>query len=241
MRIAAWNIGHKASKKAIHPNLVSAVTALDVEVVTFNEFVDGPGRGAFRAELDDAGFGHQIVSLTRDRHNQILIASKWPMWAGDLQPPQFDGSAISNFLHVVFPASRLELIGLRVPAYEKKRAEMTPYLADLARCLDGAGDRALVVAGDFNLDPFAGFPLGAGPVDWPTCPGLTVHEPGEGWSFSFSDGTGTSRIDHVAASAHVHVDDVRYVTEAGGIPLAGLAADKPVSDHAALVFRAVRA
>jgi len=205
MRAAAWNLGHQASRRAIRVEIVPVLVALGVEVVAFNEFVDGPGRGRFRADLDDAGFGYQIVSLTPARHNQILVASRTRMWAGDIRPPQLDGSAVSNFLHVVLPDHGVELVGLRVPYYEKgERWKMKPYLEQLGASLAPACPRALVVAGDFNTDPFDGA-TGATTVPWATCPGLTVHEPAPGWSFHPGNETSLpSRIDHVAESMTSH-------------------------------------
>jgi hypothetical protein len=238
MRAAAWNLGHRTFLKPIHPDLVRAVVGLEVDVIVFNEFVDGPGRAQFRADLDDAGFGHQVVSLTPARHNQVLIASKTKMWAGDLRAPQFDGSAISNFQHVVLPDYSIELVGLRVPFYERK-AEMNPYLAELGSVLEPAASRPLVVAGDFNIDPFAKS-AGAGSVPWTTALGLTVHEPAPGWSFHSGKETAVpTRIDHVAASALVDVSDARYVTEIDGLHLAGPDILEPISDHGPVVFTAI--
>jgi len=245
MRAAAWNLGHQTYLKPIRDEIVRVLVALDVDAVAFNEFVDGPGRGQFRADLDDAGFGYQIVSLTPSKHNQVLVASRTRIWAGDIRPPQLDGSAVSNFQHVVLPDHGLELVGLRVPYYTRdEHWKMKPYLDQLGACLAPACDRALVVAGDFNANPFNADPFdgatGAKTVPWATCPGLAVHEPAAGWSFHSGRETATpSRIDHVAATPTVQVRNVAYVPEVDGVHLAGLKELHPISDHAPIVFSAV--
>ncbi len=50
------------------------------------------------------------------------------------------------------------------------------------------------------------------------------------------NGKGTSRVDHVLHSRSAQLANVRYVSQVDGHHLAGLAADEPISDHAALVF-----
>ena len=47
-----------------------------------------------------------------------------------------------------------------------------------------------------------------------------------------------TRIDHVLHTSPLAVNDVRYVAEHGGRALAGLKTEHPISDHAALTFRA---
>jgi len=131
MKFAAWNLHHQAKRKGIPPSIEAAIAGLAVDVLVLNEFVDGPGRGWFRACLDRVGLGHQVLSHPTARHNQILIAAREPVFVGELQAPTFDGSARSNFLHVVLGSTGLELIGLRVPAYEPA-ADLRAYNAQLA-------------------------------------------------------------------------------------------------------------
>lgn len=150
MKFAAWNLHHQARRRRIPPSIEAAIAGLEVDVLVLNEFVDGPGRGWFRACLDRVGLGNQVLSHTTARHNQILIAAREPIFVGDLQAPTFDGSARSNFLHVVL-GSGLELVGLRVPAYEPA-ADLLAYNAQLAEVLGTIGERRLIVTGDFNLD-----------------------------------------------------------------------------------------
>ena len=149
----AWNLAHQIKVRPIPDDLVEVIPSLEAETVLFNEYVDDPSREPFKAAMREAGFRHQAVSATPARHNQIFAASKHAFDVGDLRPPQFDGSAISNFLHLKFRDFPFEMVGLRAPAYEKA-ADRKAYWAELGHIMESARDRAILFAGDINFDPF---------------------------------------------------------------------------------------
>ena len=119
MLTLAWSLAHQVKVRPIPDDLVEVILATEAETVLFNEYVDDPSRESFKAAMREAGLLHQAVSPTPARHNQIFAASKHAFEVGDLQPPQFDGSAISNFLHLKFMGFPFEMVGLRAPAYEE--------------------------------------------------------------------------------------------------------------------------
>lgn len=239
-QVAAWNLNHRARQRAI-PSAVGAVIAeLDVDIVLLNEFVDGPGRGAFREQLASLGFEYQLVSTRPAKNNQVFAASRTPISIGDLPSPTTNSSAIANWLHIHFDGSDLELIGLRVPAYTRG-SERRAYHAQLAEILRSAGGRPLVIAGDLNVDPFA--KAGVSPPPSSAFRGaemFSVPLPAGDWSYINHRGTSRSRLDHVLHSASVQVSDVRYHYELGNVLIAGPTADGPLSDHAALTFTVTR-
>jgi len=149
----AWNLAHQVRVKAIPEDLVDVILRLGAETVLFNEYVDDPSRDPFKGAMREAGFAYQAVSPTPARHNQIFAASKHAFEVGDLRPPQFDGSAISNFLHLKFADLPFEMVGLRAPAYEKA-ADRKTYWAELGQIMESARDRAILFTGDINFDPF---------------------------------------------------------------------------------------
>jgi len=166
MKFAAWNLNHRARRKSIPSSIEAAIAGLAVDVLVFNEFVDGPGRGWFRAGLDRVGLGHQALSHTTARHNQILIAAREPIFVGDLQAPTFDGSARSNFLHVVLGSTgrrrppqrpgcrpdRRPGVGGRPPRHLGSRA--AAHLLPQTRLVRAGHDLVLVaeLAGHRNLE-----------------------------------------------------------------------------------------
>lgn len=235
MLTLAWNLAHQVKVRPIPDDLVELILATGAETVLFNEYVDDPSREPFKAAMREAGFQHQAVSATPARHNQIFAASKHAFRVGDLRPPQFDGSAISNFLHLKFAAFPFEMVGLRAPAYEKA-ADRKAYRAELGQIMESASDRAILFAGDINFDPFVKAKQeGTSAVPFPFASGYDVPNPQGDWSYLAHSGKGF-KIDHVLHTPSVVVTEVEYLTRIGDRHLAGEKAKTPISDHAALRF-----
>jgi len=239
MLTLAWNLAHQVKVRPIPDDFVDVILALGAETVLFNEYVDDPSREPFKEAMREAGFRWQAVSPTPARHNQIFAASKHAFEVGDLQPPQFDGSAISNFLHLKFTDFPFEMVGLRAPAYEKA-ADRRAYWAELGQIMESAKDRAILFAGDINFDPFVKAKgEGAAQVPFPFAKGYQVPNPRGEWSYLAHSGKGY-KIDHVIHSPSVVVREVEYLTRIGERHLAGEKSNAPISDHAALRFEVGR-
>lgn len=235
MKIIAWNLAHQVRKRAIPDYLVDVIRDLEADTVLFNEYVDDEIREPFKEAMREAGFLFQAVSYTPARHNQIFAASRFEFEIGDLQPPQFDGSAISNFLHLKFADFPVEMVGMRAPAYEK-RADWHAYWAELAEIMESAQDRPILFAGDVNYDPFMKAKMpGAKTVPFHLCEGYSIPNPKGEWSYLGYTGKGT-RIDHVLHSSQVRIKNAEYIAWIRGRFLAGEKIKKPVSDHAVLRF-----
>jgi len=221
--------------RPIPADFIDVILALEAETVLFNEYVDDPSREPFKAAMREAGFLHQAVSATPARHNQIFAASKHAFTVGDLRPPQFDGSAISNFLHLKFTNFPFEMVGLRAPAYEKA-ADRKAYWAELGQVMESAKDRAVLFAGDINFDPFVKSKAeGRASTPFPFAEGYVVPNPKGDWSYLAHSGKGY-KIDHVIHTPGVVVTEVEYLPRIGHRYLAGEKSNAPISDHAALRF-----
>lgn len=235
MIVIAWNLAHQVKVRPIPADFVDVIQDLGAETVLFNEYVDDPSREPFKAAMREAGFLHQAVSATPARHNQIFAASEHAFEVGDLRPPQFDGSAISNFLHLKFTNFPFEMVGLRAPAYEKG-ADRKAYWAELGQIMESAKDRSILFAGDINFDPFVKAKHeGATHAPFPFAPGYQVPNPKGDWSYLAHSGKGY-KIDHVIHTPGVVVTEVEYLTRIGDRHLAGVKANAPISDHAAMRF-----
>lgn len=70
-----------------------------------------------------------------------------------MQPPQFDGSAISSFLHLKFADFPVEMVRMRAPACEKA-ADKHAYWDELAGIMESARDRPILFSRDVKYDPF---------------------------------------------------------------------------------------
>lgn len=222
--------------------MCDVIDALRVDVAMFNEFVDGESRSGLRGRLRSLGLEHIVTSTRFARSNQVFIASRYPLAPGDLRSPMSTSVAPANWYHVRIPSHGVELIHLRMPWWNRA-SRRSAYRQELAAILHPAMSRPLAVCGDFNYDPFKRAPADATAVQWLGLESMLVTRPTGDWSFINKKGTATSRVDHVANTRAVAVDDVRYETTWGQVRLAGAhvpisaqQADRPISDHAPLLF-----
>lgn len=233
LTVTSWNVDHQIHAREIPMQLVEALIGIDADVVFLSEFVDSgdSDRGRLRSMLREAGYGSQALSPAPERYrgprsfyNRIFAASKLPFEVGDITPPRTDEFATSNFLHLRPIDSEIELVGLRVPLWDRaEAAKNNLYRDELTTILrHAARQRALVVAGDWNRYKFS------------QLDGLySVPQPDGPWSYMNSRGS-NSRLDFVAHTPNVRIAGARYVYEVAGVRVA----PKPLSDHAALYFTA---
>lgn len=236
--VAAWNVGHRARRKAIPEELAAAMESLDSDVVMLTEFVDGGAdRDQLRERLRAAGYHQVHLTDPLPVHNQVFVASRLPFDVGDIAPPTTDSHATSNFLHLSLRDSEIELIGLRAPDY--KGAVKSSYWGEVDDILNNIGDRAVAVAGDLNEDPFKGVSESFKSRRFHGLEAFCAARPEGRWSYmNPHKDTSRSRIDHVLHTPRVRISDARYVDEIAGFRLAGPASSSPLSDHAALTFAA---
>lgn len=239
VRVAAWNVGHRATRKSVPPAFCDALELIPSDVLILTEFVDdGEGREQLRKRLDAAGYCHVQLTARLPRHNQVLVASRLAIDVGDIAPPTTDSHTAANFLHVRLRDSKIELIGIRAPAYKTAAAKST-YWAEVDGILHGARDRALVVAGDLNEDPFKGVSNSFTSRRFHGSDAFRAEKPQGTWSYMNHHKEGSrSRIDHVLHTPRVRICDARYQYDVGGICLAGPSSMSPLSDHAVLTFTA---
>ena len=214
--------------------------ALAPDVVLFNEYLhDDTERARFLADLAAMGLKYWRVSNQIPRppeqpggpprpNNQVLAASTAPVTVGELTGPVTgDNGGMANFLHVLVDGQSTEIVGVRVPAYDRA-AERNSYWAEFLALATRLEHRSILFAGDFNADPrkrSAGGRVFAELVDrgWklPDPLGERIYASG-------------SRIDHVLVSPAGPAVVAKYVEGSDGQAWVGNGADA-VSDHAALV------
>lgn len=230
MKIVALNLNHKASLRAIKPRLVEVVERLNPDVLTLNEYVHGESRTQLVEALAHIGLGNLLCSERLNGNNQVLIASRTPIFVGDLRGPDTaDQGGESNFLHVVEAQTGLEIVGVRAPAYEKA-AELRDYWQKLAAIIRATSYRKIVFVGDLNADPVGSRSAGALQLAALRSEGWRIPAPIGAWSY-----VSGSHIDHIVASETVAIEDARYVADIAGITIASQTKKTAISDHAALV------
>ena len=232
MKLIAWNLAHQTQERAIKLRFVEAIERLAPDIVTLNEYVHGITREPLLEALAHLGLIHVKVSNRVTTNNQVLVASRQPLQAGELLgPPTEDGGGESNFLHVKLPDAHLEIVGVRVPAYESNLV-LHDYWQKLATVIRSAKERNIVFVGDFNSDPDARRHQGARYLVALRSEGWHIPTPSGPWSYV----SGT-RIDHAVASPTVTVSHAEYVAQLGDIELASKSKATRISDHAALVLQ----
>jgi hypothetical protein len=210
------------------------------DVLLLNEYVhDAEVRAGFIQELAAVGLTHSLFSEQKmrpaattsgkeKRNNQVLAAARFPLRQGDLRGPVVqDNGGEANFLHVLIPHLSIELVGIRVPAYDP--ATLTSYWDSLLQLVASAAERKICFIGDFNADPDRTKHLEARRFAGLREQGWEFPAPEGDWSFK----SGT-RIDHALASPNFPSINARYVTSHDELTLAGSQGDA-ISDHAALV------
>lgn len=233
MKIISWNLNHRTLEKPIPSSAVAFFKAYSPDIISLNEYVDCESRSGFRQDLLELGYSRQFVSPKIGNHNQVFIASKIDMRLGDIAPPDFDGSSITNFLHVKLVDHELELVGFRAPAY-KLLKERNDYWKQISGIVSGLGERKIILLGDINYDPFSGVSASTPEIRFTLSSAFKIPNPGGEWSYISIDGKNKSRIDHAIVSDQVHVSDVKYISIFNDIVLAGSKNDKAITDHAVL-------
>lgn len=233
MRVLAWNV----NKRKLGKGHIEVFHALGVDTILLNEFVDGGFRQEFADDLREAGFGFQAMSegVPGVRAPLIFAASRQSFQIGELEAPEVDVWSSCNFLHLRFEL--LEIVGIRVPCYERSRkseaVKIPDYWHKLGELFDRIQHRRILFAGDFNTNPkqvFANREEKA--VIEKSLDKLKIPDPSGEWSFKRNHSS--TRIDHVAHTGSVVVSRPKYVASIGDLALAG--EPGALSDHAGLFF-----
>jgi exonuclease III len=233
MRVLAWNV----NKRKLGEQHVAVFDESGVDTVLLNEFVDGKFRSEFENDLQRAGYCFQAISngVAGTRAPLIFVASKARFCVGDLIAPEVDVWSRCNFLHVQF--ENLEMVGLRVPCYERNKktevVKIPDYWKKLGEIFVRVSNRNILFAGDFNTDPEQVFGnRQERAIIEESLSKMVIPGPAGEWSFK--RGNSSARIDHVAHTKSVVVRSPEYIPTVGGQVLAGVSG--AMSDHAGLLF-----
>jgi hypothetical protein len=239
IHLAAWNVNHRGSRKALPPETLDAIATLEADVLVLTEFVDAPHHRDFKQALKDLGLVSIAISLRGPHQNQVLIAARSPMADDDLMPtPGYTEAATTNWLHRRFPDLGFEIVGLRAPMYLTAPGR-AGYWGQVERIARGARSRNVVFIGDFAADPHDEPRSFAASFERLKQEGFHWPKPIGPWSYRYTDTGATTRVDHAFACPGLTLTDARYLYRAGRHTLAGNANGHgpPLSDHAALSIR----
>lgn len=250
MRIATWNLDHRAGKgRMTPPNLLTqALRELAVDVVVLTEFVPRRSPG-FETAINATGLVFAEHSELKGSGNNVLIASRFPLEAGRSTPPDFgDQDAQTNVLHVRLPDPGIDILGLRIPAYAPRHENWRRMWDWIEGSAERLRNGPALILGDFNVDPDAS----RGSQKW-QCPARMramekdwQRAPASGASY-WSVGKGTTgqplirprQLDHAFVSRHLRVREAFYQTATASCvlvdPTKPRSREAALSDHAALI------
>lgn len=214
--VATWNLDNRAGKRKFRPEAADAI-ALDADIIVFTEFFPLEAEEErFKEALNRAGLHSQLFTQSKIA-NRVLLASKLPLQPLPLEPPTFDQQFPTNVLAVRLPSVGLSIIGARIPWYSGKTAHLRTLAWEwLKTVADSLKHSPAIIAGDLNVKASARIFRRTFAEPWHRAP----H--GDMTFFGY-DGK-TSEIDHIIATGHCILSDVRVEKDS-------------LSDHAALICR----
>jgi exonuclease III len=233
MRVASWNLNHRARQRSIPEWVVPEVALANPDVLVCTEYVEGSRHEDFVSQLRDLGFSAVTTSPMTPGQNQILIASRAPHQRGTLEAPRdIDQSVPSNALHVIVDG--INILGFRMPAFDSKARDLKRrtwnWIREAAVELKEAP--ALII-GDMNTQRGDPKTYCGDCIDDVLAIGWSEIIPAAGYSWKHHSGTGR-RIDFGFASSALMASSVEYSWDF----VARNGIQKPVEgspDHAMLI------
>ena len=145
--IATWNLHHMGREVKIPKGVLPVIEAERPDVLVLTEWVDRGRRADFLYGLQRVGYGHVHQSAAAKGQNQVLVASTveqedGAVQAPDVQVPDVDEAAQTNFLHRFLPSKRLHVVGFRVPHYQSEKPRKPEKLERLLAAVHAHGARA---------------------------------------------------------------------------------------------------
>jgi hypothetical protein len=233
MRIATWNLNNRVGKLPFRPEAADAAIGLGADVIVFTEFFPREQEDRFCTTLASAGWSNQRMSTEpKEKANRVFVASKLLLEPLTLSLPTFDQQFPSNLLAVRLPLLGLSIVGVRVPAYNRKSAHLlVPAWEWLESTTGSLKSSPSIVIGDLNVS-LSRASCARNQFRRILASGWHRAEPTGGATF-YGHGGKNSEIDHIIATPHCILSDALCVQQAGGFEFAG--SSSAISDHAALV------
>ena len=76
MKNVAWNLHHRAARRAVPEWMTTAIGEAKQDVVVLTAYVEGQDHTAFLGTVRNHGLGHVSLSSRTLRQNQVLIATR---------------------------------------------------------------------------------------------------------------------------------------------------------------------
>lgn len=220
MRLVTWNLGHRQSGGHAPNDVITALAALEPDIVLLTECLPGPARTAFLASLASLGLTHQLAPTAAQHGGQVRIASRLELVPGRLKPRASRAQPPPHVLHAYAPSGVLDVLGLRRPESSSAQTTRRACWAWLARAAATLKQRRAILIGNFDVDSNDERADGADHLRQLTNAGWKHAVPTDGAGYPTASGD-AARLDHAFLSPSVQQVNARYAIAAAGVRLTG--------------------
>jgi hypothetical protein len=230
MRLVTWNLGQQLNGGHAPDDVITALAALEPDIVILTEHLPGSARRSFLASLAGLGLTHQLAPTPVQRGDHVLIASRLDLVRGSMRAHAACDQLPSNMLHAYAPTGVLDVVGLRSAETGSRPATRRARWESLFRAARTLRHRRAILIGDFDVDDAE--VDGIDHLRQLTDAGWRHAVPtgGSGYPTARAD---EGKLDHAFLSPSMQQIDARYTLAAAGFRLTG--AEKSLSAQPVLV------
>ena len=210
IRLLAWNVNHRAARHAIPRCIVDEILEATPDVLLLSEYVVGQDHDRFCSDLKNEA--DLTVSLSPQGYgNQFLLATKGGHKPGSIVGPNDIPWVPGNLQHAKLNGSGVNIIGFRMPAFEKKERHFKrPTWNWLRQQLSTVAALPIIIAGDFNTAVGDSAQNCGDCIAMLEADGWTQVIPTSGYSWCRRAGIAERRIDYAFASRLLVVSSCEY-------------------------------
>jgi hypothetical protein len=220
MRLVTWNLGQRLDGGHAPDDVITALAALEPDVVILTERLPGPARQSFLSSLAGLGLTHQLAPTPEQHGDHVLIASRLKLVPGLLKARAARDDLPPNMLHAYAPTGVLDVLGLKSPHAGSRPTARRASWERLVRVATTLKHRRAILIGDFDIDAHDGRADGIDHLQQLTDAGWKHAVPTDGGGYPTASGD-AGRLDHAFLSPSIQQVDARYALAAAGFRLTG--------------------
>jgi len=217
MRLVTWNLGHRLDGGHNADDVVTALAALEPDIVILTGSLPGPARRSFLESLAGLGLKHQLAPEPGQHGSHALVASRVELVPGLLKSGATGDPLPPNMLHAYAPIGVLDVLGITSPMSGSRPARRRAGWEWVLRAASTLKHRRAILIGDFEVDDRAD---GSDHLRQLIDAGWKHAVPAAGASYSTASSEAV-RLDHAFLSPSIQNIDTRYALTVAGFRLTG--------------------
>jgi len=217
MRLVTWNLGHRLDGGHNADDVVTALAALEPDIVILTGRLPGPARRPFLESLAGLGLKHQLAPEPGRHDSHALVASRIELVPGSLEPGATGDPLPPNMLHAYAPTGVLDVLGMTRPMSGRRPARRRGGWERVLRAATSLKHRRAILIGDFADDDRAN---GNDHLRQLIDAGWKHAVPAEGASYRMPSKEAV-QLDHAFLSPSIQNIETRYALTVAGFRLTG--------------------